>query len=63
MAVVAAEMIAADSGLGWMVLDASRYLRTEIVVVGILIIGLIGFSLDYAFRLLEDRLLPWRGKD
>lgn len=63
MAVVAAEMIAADSGLGWMVLDASRYLRTDIVILGILIIGLIGFSLDQAFRLLEDRLLPWRGKD
>lgn len=63
MAVVAAEMIAADSGLGWMVLDASRYLRTEIVILGILIIGLIGFSLDQGFRLLEDRLLPWRGKD
>jgi taurine transport system permease protein len=63
MAVVAAEMIAADSGLGWMVLDASRYLRTDIVILGILIIGLIGFSLDLGFRLIEERLLPWRGKD
>lgn len=63
IAVVAAEMIAADSGLGWMVLDASRYLRTDIVILGILIIGLIGFSLDQAFRVLEARLLPWRGKE
>lgn len=63
MAVVAAEMIAADSGLGWMVLDASRYLRTDLVILGILIIGLIGFSLDISFRLIEEQLLPWRGKD
>jgi len=63
MAVVAAETIAADSGLGWMALDSSRYLRTDLVILGILIIGLIGFSLDLTFRLLEERLLPWRGKD
>ena len=62
IAVVAAEMIAADSGIGWMVLDASRYLRTDIVIVGILIIGLIGFSLDQGFRSLENKVVPWRGK-
>lgn len=60
---VAAEMVAATSGLGWLVLDASNYLRTDIVFVGIIIMGITGILLDLVLRFLEARAIPWKGKD
>lgn len=59
---VAAEMIAATSGLGWMILNASRYLRTDIIFVGILSIGVIGLLNDWGLRIVERWLVPWSGK-
>ena len=59
---VAAEMIAATSGLGWMILNASRYLRTDIIFVGILVIGMIGLIIDALLRLIEKWAVPWQGK-
>jgi len=59
---VAAEMVAATSGIGWMVLNASRYLRTDIVLMGIIVMGLIGYSIDLLMRLMEKKLIPWKGK-
>lgn len=59
---VAAEMVAATAGLGQMVLNASNFLRTDIVIMGIVVIGAIAYAFDFAMRLLEARLVPWRGK-
>lgn len=59
---VAAEMIAATSGLGWMILNASRYLRTDIIFVGIFVIGIIGLLIDSLLRLIEKWVIPWQGK-
>ncbi len=59
---VAAEMVAASSGLGQMVLNASNFLRTDIVVLGIIIIGALAYAFDGLMRMLETRLTPWRGK-
>lgn len=59
---VAAEMVAATQGLGQMVLNASNFLRTDVVVMGILVIGGIALALDAALRWLEQRLLPWHGR-
>lgn len=59
---VAAEMVAAKTGIGWMVLDASNYLRSDIVFCVILIMGLTGIAIDLLLRLLEKRLVPWKGK-
>ncbi len=50
-ALVAAEMVAATSGIGWMVLDASKYMRSDIVFVGIIIMGLIAIFIDILFSL------------
>ncbi len=44
---IAAEMVAASSGLGWMVINASSYLRTDIVMLGILLLGGIGYLRIY----------------
>ena len=59
---VAAEMVAASAGLGQMVLNASSFLRTDIVVMGILIIGAIAWLFDLAMRWVERRIVPWKGR-
>lgn len=59
---VAAEMVAATAGLGWMVLNAARYLRTDIVIMGVIVMGIIGYGFDLLMRLLENKLIPWKGK-
>ena len=60
---VAAEMVAAVSGIGWMVLDASKFLRSDIIFVGILIMGVIAIILDLGLRWLQTRYLPWVGRE
>ena len=57
--VIAAEMVGAPSGLGYMVLDAQQTFRTERVFAGIIVIGLVGFLTDLGFRLLRRRMMPW----
>ena len=57
---VAAEMVAAISGIGWMVLDASKFLRSDVIFLGILIMGVTGILIDQGFRLWERRVLRWR---
>ncbi len=58
---VAAEMVAATAGLGQMVLNASNFLRTDVVVLGILVIGIAASAFELAIRGLEAWLVPWRG--
>ncbi|MCB6179973.1 ABC transporter permease subunit [Rhodobacter sp. Har01] len=60
--VVAAELVAAEKGAGMMILVASKFQLTDIVVMGILLIGFIGYGIDILMRLAERRLVPWRGK-
>jgi len=59
---VAAEMVAAKAGLGVMVLNAARFLATDIVFLGIVVIGLIAFFFDALMRQVEKFLVPWKGK-
>jgi taurine transport system permease protein len=59
---VAAEMVAANAGLGQMVLNASNFLRTDVVILGIIIIGLVAYAFEMMMRALESWLVPWRGK-
>lgn len=60
--VVAAELVAAESGVGFMIMVASKFLSTDIVVMGVILIGIIGYAMDIFMRQLEARLIPWRGK-
>ena len=60
---VAAEMIAARSGIGWMVLDASNYLRSDVIFVGIIIMALTGILMDQGIRALKKIFVPWEGKN
>ena len=60
MSIVAAELIAAPSGLGYMIMYYREVLRTDAIIVGMLTIGVIGLAMDFGTRWLERRLLPWR---
>ena len=57
---VSAEMVAATSGIGWMVIDASRYLNVDVMFVGIIIMGLTGVLLDTLLIAIEKRVLFWK---
>lgn len=59
---VAAEMVAASVGLGQMVLNASNFLRTDIVVMGIIVIGVVAYLFDLLMRWVEHRVVPWKGR-
>ncbi|WP_409517304.1 ABC transporter permease subunit [Diaphorobacter sp.] len=59
---VAAEMVAANVGLGQMVLNASNFLRTDIVIMGIIVIGVVAYVFDLFMRWIEKRLVPWKGR-
>ncbi len=53
LVIVAAEMIAVKSGLGYLIMDARNSLRMDMVVAGMVVIGTVGLILDYMVRLLE----------
>jgi taurine transport system permease protein len=57
---VAAEMVAAKAGIGVMVLNAARFLATDIVFLGIIVIGLVAFFFDTLMRWIEGILVPWK---
>lgn len=60
---VAAEMTAATSGIGWMVIDASRYLKSDVMFVGIIIMGITGVLMDSSLQYVENKVVFWKGKD
>ena len=59
MALVAAELVGANSGLGFLINDARTLLRTDQVIVGMFTIGLIGLVIDRTIRVVGRRILPW----
>ncbi|MEM8794891.1 MAG: ABC transporter permease subunit [Pseudomonadota bacterium] len=60
--VVAAELVAAEKGGGMMIIVASKFQLTDIVIMGIILIGLIGYGIDILMRYAENWLVPWKGK-
>lgn len=59
---VAAELIAATRGLGFMVQSAGEFLATDVVLAGIAVIAIIAFLLELGLRALQRRLTPWHGE-
>ncbi|WP_426959522.1 ABC transporter permease [Muricoccus radiodurans] len=59
---IASEIIAGSSGIGWMILDAGRFLRSDYVFAGILVIGLTGIAIDRLLLLIERRVVHWAGR-
>lgn len=60
MVLVAAELLAADSGVGQMMEMGRQMFRIDIVMVGVVLTGAVGFALDQGFRLMEKRLVRWK---
>ena len=56
---VVAELVAANTGLGYMILNAMRGLATDTILLGVFTIGLLGLATDLLFKVLRRRLLPW----
>jgi taurine transport system permease protein len=59
---VAAELIAAQSGVGYMIMSAANFLATDVVFVGLIVIAVFAFAFTAGMRWLEQRLVPWKGK-
>lgn len=57
---VAAEIVAASAGIGWMIWDASKFLLTDVVIMGLFVLGLTGIALDQLVRWGERKATPWR---
>ena len=60
--VVAAELVAAEKGAGMMIMVASKFQLTDIVIMGIILIGIIGYGIDILMRVAENWLIPWKGR-
>jgi ABC-type nitrate/sulfonate/bicarbonate transport system permease component len=59
MAVIAAELVSAQSGLGYLIGVSRQLFATEKILVGMITIGVIGFAMSYGMLRLERRLAPW----
>jgi len=60
---VGAELIATTAGIAFMAMSASDFLLTNVVIVGVLIMAVIGYALDLVARALENRIVHWGGKE
>jgi NitT/TauT family transport system permease protein len=59
---VAAEMIAASSGIGFLVLNAQNLMETTTLMVGIVLLSLLGLASHWLLTRLERRCIPWRAE-
>ncbi|MEV6065182.1 ABC transporter permease [Nocardia sp. NPDC052001] len=60
LALIVAEQVNADAGLGYMINNAREFLRTDVIVVGLLVYSVLGLLTDAFVRLIERRALSWR---
>ena len=59
---VAAELVAADRGIGYMVQSAAQFLITDTVILGIIVIAIVAVSFELFLRWLQKQLAPWYGQ-
>jgi len=62
-ALIGAELIAASSGIGYMIMDAEQLSRPDIIIVGIIAIGLLGYVIDLLFFSLTAKLYNWNKEE
>jgi ABC-type nitrate/sulfonate/bicarbonate transport system permease component len=60
--VVAAELVGAQSGLGFMISDAALLFRIPVVYIGVVLIGAIGLILNFSLNLVEHKIVHWKGR-
>jgi NitT/TauT family transport system permease protein len=59
---VLAEIVGANKGIGHVIMEAQRFLKTDTVIAGIVIIGIIGLTVDYIFKAFYRNLFRWTEK-
>lgn len=59
MVIVGAEMIGTIQGLGALIMEARTFYRTDVTIVGMVLLGLMGVAFAMGMEWLERRLLPW----
>jgi ABC-type nitrate/sulfonate/bicarbonate transport system permease component len=57
---VAAEMVAADAGIGFMILNAADLMQTKRLMVGLVILSVLGIFFNWLFQRLEQIIVPWK---
>lgn len=62
LALIVGETVNADAGLGYLITNAREFLRTDVVVVGLVVYAVLGLATDFLVRLLERRALRWRAR-
>jgi sulfonate transport system permease protein len=60
LSLIVGEQVNADAGLGYLINNARDFLRTDIIVVGLVVYAILGLVTDAVVRLLEKRALRWR---
>jgi taurine transport system permease protein len=60
--VVAAELMAGSDGLGWMIFSASQFLRNDVILLGIILLGILGMGLNSLLLALDRGVIHWRGR-
>jgi sulfonate transport system permease protein len=60
LSLIVAEQVNANAGLGQMIMDARDFMRTDVIVVGLLVYAILGLVTDALVRLIERRALAWR---
>ncbi|OLL73069.1 Alkanesulfonates transport system permease protein [Pseudonocardia sp. Ae168_Ps1] len=60
LSIIVAETTSADAGLGYMIMNAREFLRTDVIVVGLAVYALLGLGTDLLVRKLERTVLAWR---
>jgi NitT/TauT family transport system permease protein len=58
--VVAAEMVAADAGIGFMILTAADLMQTKKLMVGLVLLSLLGIFFNWLFQKMEKLFIPWK---
>lgn len=61
LALIVGETVNADAGLGYLINNAREFLRTDVIVVGLVVYAALGLATDALVRLIERRALRWRG--
>jgi len=60
--VIIAEIVGSSSGLGHLMIESQRFLRTDNIFAGIIVIGILGILTDYFFKVTSKMLFPWTDK-
>jgi sulfonate transport system permease protein len=59
MAMLAAELIASNSGIGFRIMEGRELSQPDVVIVGMIVIGLVGIAMDSLLKVAQNRLLVW----